>query len=170
MHTLHFRSSLSRFELAANSPSWKSNYDALGEAMFHAVTRYDLVRVRDLLERGANPNCNRQDNFLDQGTMKYLPTRLPDRHPAPEMDTEIMPQPTTPLKTLVFGIIFAYCIDNEFDVNVFQQMVQALLDTGADSEPAGRYVRRRYGRRGEPGRSGIDDPEFEQFVEDAVDS
>lgn len=163
----------SRFELAVNSPTWISKYDLLGEALVDAVAEYDLLRVRSLLKRGADPNYNRQNHVYDRVTMSNLPTWLPDRRPAPELDTDINLQPTTPLKTLVFWLSSASYGGVVFEAKIWHQMAQALLRAGADPEPAGRFVRATFSRRGDPGRFGTNDLEFEQvccLIEDALDS
>ena len=94
----------------------------LNEELMEAVTYFKTDKVKECLERGADPNyCRFRDEDGPNGLI----------------------QPTTPLRMVLFRI--SDCDLNDDNLKEYVKITKMLLDSGANSGPAIEISESRYG-------------------------
>jgi hypothetical protein len=88
-----------------------------------AINRHDLGKVRECLDRGADPNYK-----LDPVHGESLERSI---------------QPTTPLQLVIFRI--SDCMLDDHDLVQFAEIATVLIQYGADPGPAMQIAEARYG-------------------------
>lgn len=121
---------------------YKDYHECLEYDLIDAVCKYDLIKVKELLSKGANPNHIRQDCISDNKNRegRYLWNK--DGTAKPEL-SEI--QPTTPLRCVRFRI--SDCLLGAKELKIFDQIVNELLKAGAIcSDSTKQFIENRYSR------------------------
>lgn len=109
--------------------------------LYQSVQEINLKNVHLLLQKNANPNYTRQATFFCEHESHYIYLYNEDGTEEPENDYY---QPTTPLKSCVFGM--SNCMLTDEERNNLVKIAKLLIDYGAKTKEPLEYFAHRYGR------------------------
>ena len=114
-------------------------YHTTGMNLYTAVCNCNILKIKQLLENGADPNYTRLKTLWNG--FQWVQSYTQHKEPVQD-DSDHCIQPTQPLTAVVFRI--SDCLLSKHELNIYNEIAQLLIAYGANKYYAIEMIKHRY--------------------------